>query len=122
MSRLVCSFKDKIYSFNNYKVKRKYKNETRYFDIFLKGEYIGYFDTYSSLTTHNNGREIYFLISENEKPNQTSTLGQNKIGTIAFSCMNEEFVWKIKYIKLKSLPKTFRPIRKVLIEKNNEKN
>jgi hypothetical protein len=117
MSRLICPFKDKNYSFNKYKVKRKYKNETRYFDIFFKSEYIGFFDTRDSLTTHNGGREIYFLISENEKPNQTSTLGQNKIGTIAFSCMNEEFVWKIKYIKLKSLPKIFISPRKVLIEK-----
>jgi hypothetical protein len=43
MSRLICSFHENIYYFKGlyFKVKRKYKRRTRYFDIFLKDEYIG---------------------------------------------------------------------------------
>jgi len=110
MSLLICPFKSKSYSLKNFKVTREFKNDSRYFKVFLKDEHIGSIDTHKSLTTYQNGKEIYFLIGYNGI----------KMGTIAFSCLNEEFVWKIKYVKLKEIPKGFIRTRKVIIEKFKE--
>lgn len=119
MSRLICQFKENSYSVKGlpYKIKRKIKKKQQFFDIFFKGEYVGFFDTYTTLTTHKNGREVYFLISENENVNDFYHMGQNKIGTIAFYLDEEKFTWKVKYIKLNKNPKSFYKTRKVLIEK-----
>lgn len=107
MSLLILPFNRKSYSLEYFKVKREFKNENRYFQVYFKDEYIGSIDTEKPLTTYINGKEIYFFIIFNGL----------RIGTIAFSCLNKEFIWKIKYVKLTEIPKVFIRTRKVIIEK-----
>ncbi len=119
MSFLVCQFNKNIYYLKNslFKVKRKFKTDNQYFNIFYKDEYIGCFDTYRLLTSYNNGKEIFFLIYESDHIKDVYLSKKDKLGTMSFHLNEKKFTWEIKYIKLQKNPTIFYKTRNVIIEK-----